>query len=180
MGFSLPWTGLGFCFFSISSRTFQLLEFSNLSKIVVGGREREKKEYVACVNMCTFVYFSCRNYWISCIMPEKCQNCKKTSKSQLKKFLCWFYSFKYFRGKLLGSSSKDFFGQHHLLTWLEAFPFSHALIEATKSVAKCLYSYWDSLLQKRFGHNNCPRCNMFTSVPHCVVCEMSLKQNIRY
>ena len=84
---ALPRTGLGFCFFSISSRTFQLLEFSNLSKIVVGGREREKKEYVACVNMCTFVYFSCRNYWISCIMPEKCQNCKKTSKSQLKKFL---------------------------------------------------------------------------------------------
>ena len=82
VGFSLPRTGLGFRFFSISSRTFKLLEFS---KIVVGGRE--KKEYVACVNMCTFcVLFM---YKLSdVIMPEKCQNCKKTSESQLKKFLC--------------------------------------------------------------------------------------------
>ena len=60
------------------------------------------------------------------IMPEKCQNCKKTNESQLKKFLCWFYSFKYFRGKLLGSSSKDFF-EYRLSTWCEAFPFWHAL-----------------------------------------------------
>ena len=31
----------------------------------VRGREREKKEYVAHVNTCTFVYFSCTNDWIS-------------------------------------------------------------------------------------------------------------------
>ena len=53
VGFSLPRTGLGFRFFSISSRTFKLLEFSNLSKIVVEGRERKEKRICG---MCEHVY----------------------------------------------------------------------------------------------------------------------------
>ena len=147
MGFSLPRTGLGFCFFSISSRTFQLLEFSNLSKIVVGGREREKKEYMACVKMCTFVYFSCRNYWISCIMPEKCQNCKKTSKSQLKKFLCWFYSFKYFQRKAIRELKQRLFrsAPPFNLTWgLSLF----TCLEATKSVLLSVFTLIETVCCK--------------------------------
>ena len=81
------------------------------------------------------------------IMPEKCQHCKKTNESQLKKFLCWFYSFKYFRGKLLGSSSKDFFDQCHLLTWRKAFHLDMPWSSRSVLLIKCLYSYWDSLLQ---------------------------------
>ena len=119
VGFSLPRTGLGFRFFSISSRRFKLLEFLNLPKIVVEGRER--KEIRIC-GMCEHVH-NCVLFMyklLDLMMPEKCQNCNKTNESQLKKFLCWFYSFKYFRGKLLGSSSKDFLGQRHLSTWREA------------------------------------------------------------
>ena len=72
--------GLGFRFFFRSSRTFQLLEFSNLPKIVVEGRERKEKEYVACVNMCTFVYFSCTNSWISLCL-KSCKIARKLIKA---------------------------------------------------------------------------------------------------
>ena len=110
----------------------------NLPKIVVGGRER--KEIRIC-GMCEHVH-NCVLFMyklLDLMMPEKCQNCKKTNESQLKKFLCWFYSFKYFRGKRLGSSSKDFLGQRHLSTWREV----------TKSalLSVFIYSHWDSLLQ---------------------------------
>ena len=44
--FTCMYTYQGFLFFSISSRTFKLLEFLNLQKIVDGGgwREREKRK----------------------------------------------------------------------------------------------------------------------------------------
>ena len=130
------------------------------------------------VHIC--VLFMCK--LLDLIMPERCQTCKKTNQSQLKKFLCWFYSFKYFRGKLLGSSKKDFFWSVppfnlmwglSLLTCLEATKLISVLLSVfTLIEAVCCKIY--------FGHNVCPRCNMFTSVPHCVVCETLLKQNTRY
>ena len=87
MDFSLPLTGLGFRFFSISSKTFKLLEFSNLSKIVVEGRERKEKKICGmCEHVHVCVLFMCK--LLDLIMPQKCQNCKKTNESQLKKFLC--------------------------------------------------------------------------------------------
>ena len=76
MGFSLPRNGLGFCFFSTSSKTFKLLEFSNLSKIVVEGRERKEKRICGMcehVHICVYRYFSCREL-LDLIMPEKCQH----------------------------------------------------------------------------------------------------------
>ena len=53
MGFSLPRTGLGFRCFPLSSRTFQLLEFSNFQKILFGGRERKEKRICG---MCEHVH----------------------------------------------------------------------------------------------------------------------------
>ena len=86
VSFGLPQTGLGFRFFSVSSRTFKLLEFSNLSKIVAGGRERKEKRLCG---MCEHVHICVLFMYklLDLIMPEKCQNCKKTNESQLKKFL---------------------------------------------------------------------------------------------
>ena len=87
MGFSLPQNGLGFCFFSISSRTFKFLEFSNLSKIVVEGRERKEKRICGMcedVHICVLFMYKL----LDLIIPARCQNGKKTNENQLKKFLC--------------------------------------------------------------------------------------------
>ena len=77
VGFGLPRTGLGFCSFSVSSRTLELLEFSNLPppppppqkkrKVSGGGgrkRDRKEKEYATRESARYLRTLHCTNYWI--------------------------------------------------------------------------------------------------------------------
>ena len=97
-------------------------------------------------------------------------------------FADFIHLYKYFRGKLLGSSSEDFF-EYRLSTWREAVNFSFNMPnEATKlkCIAKCLFSYWDGLPQSILGITTAQDAIMFTFVPHRVGWETLLKQNMRY
>ena len=101
---------------------------------------------MACVNMCTFVYFSCTNYWISLCL-KSANIARKLMKANWRNSFVDFIHLNISGESYLGSSSKDFFDQRHLLTWRKAFHLDMPWSYQSVLLIKCLYSYWDSLLQ---------------------------------
>ena len=113
-----------------------------------GEREKEK-EYVACVNMCTFVYFSWANYWISlCLRSAKLA--RKLMKANSRNSFVDFVHLNISEESYYGAQAKTFLitatFQLGVRPFLFDVPWSYQ-----KCIAKCLYSYWDSLLQNILG-----------------------------